>query len=331
MIRLLLAALAALSPATLLLPVPMPDLAAAPATDAGASAAFGWGQGMRSADFDDGLLPGPTGWFLVPVTVAETAALQLDLEIRSEDADATPSLTGLVHGTADRLQMEVVDGWTGGPLKPVAEVNRDGTTVSCCAQAGLSAMSSGTKGTLSFDLAAGETFWLGLLAADWEPGSEAAFSLRSDVPFTVGALHQGRDVRAVDLVEEARRAGDNVRTGDVQMGSSGVGAASFEPRGTGLVVVDYWAQGEARGRVKVTKGPETLVDTRMGDGDFGRLAAATGGAVGVVLSDLDIPNRLPSDALTDPGRFDHVAVRVLFADVDVPFDALQQWEGNMYG
>lgn len=274
---------------------------------------------------DAAAMPGETGWFLVPLVSASPVGVEIEAKYRQAYDPSKHQAAAIIIAEDGRAQ--AMGGQTYAWRD--AEVNVRGRQVACCQEITArypwsdDAYNGGSTGGGAY-LEPGETLWVGLVAAAWGEGSKLKITLVSyGAPLLAGAPATGRNVEAVDLVDEARRAGTNARfAGQRLAGGYGDVTREWSPAGTGLLVLDAYAQGDAGARLSVAL-PHGAVHRgeRLQDEGLGVIAFERGGKMAVHLADLDEPGMRIS-----PGaEYGGVAVRALYADLSVPLTGYQAW------
>lgn len=294
--------------------------AASPSPQASGAPTRAGGTGV--IHLDDGLLPGPDGWFLAAVHVLEPGEVDLEVRLVNRGTDTGPARAASLVSVPD-WGLAVFD--PDAPLKPMLEAAARGASVSCCLVHPQTLLMGPTEaeGTLGGALWVQDTLWLGLVAVGWKEVDEYSVSL---VPRTarveLGEVRTGTQAYAADLVDGAHREGVNVRLGGSTLaGTAGDARVSFAPRGTGLLVVNHWASGDVTGRLRVRAGDDVLRDGPIQD-NAGRAVFAGPGILRVELDDL----RVPGQAEQMAGGQSTVSVTALWADLDVPFKAREVFE-----
>ncbi|HWH07661.1 MAG TPA: hypothetical protein VNX21_00580, partial [Candidatus Thermoplasmatota archaeon] len=303
MLRLLLQLLA-------LLGAPLLDVAADAPAGPVAVAPHPSAAGLTRVSVDASLLPASTGWFLVPVTLAKDAYVDVDARYAAGPATAAVVLVGHAQGTWALATHGA--GWSG-----LAEANREDLRVGCCDPANASALARGPAGGAAGTrfVRAGETVWVGLAAVGWGQGGEMRVNLTTAEPvLQAGPARTGARVEAVDLADDARRNGTNVRAmGGMVAGKAGVASREWTARGTGLLVLDAWADGNATARLHVRlPGGTLLEDESLARSRVSVLAAQPGGAFAVRLREV----RDAAPGLL--GGAGALHARALYADLDAP-------------
>lgn len=275
---------------------------------------------------DAAAMPGETGWFLVPLTAASPVGVEIEAKYRQAyDASRQQAAAILIaeDGRAEAMGGQVY-AWRD------AEVNVRGRQVACCQEVTArypwsdDAYNGGSTGSGAY-LEPGETLWVGLVAAGWSEGSKLKITLVSyGAPLVPGLPVTGRTVEAVDLVDEARRAGTNARvSGQRLAGGDGDVTREWSPAGTGLLMLDAYAQGDAGARLSVAL-PHGAVHRgeRLQDEGLGVIAFERGGKIGVRLADLAEPGL----RIAPGAPYSGIAVRALYADLSVPLSGYQAWQ-----
>lgn len=274
---------------------------------------------------DASAMPGETGWFLVPLTAASPVGVEIEAKYRQAYDAATQQAAVVIIAEDGRAQAMGSQSYAWRD----AEVNVRGRQVACCQEVTArypwndDSYNGGSTGGGAY-LEAGETLWVGLVAAGWGEGSKMKITLVSyGAPLLPGPPVTGRTVEAVDLVDEARRAGTNARfAGQRLVGSDADVTREWSPAGTGLLLLDANAQGDAGARLSVAL-PHGAVHRgeRLQDESLGMTAFERGGKISLRLADL----REPGIQLAPGAQYSGIAVRALYADLSVPLVGYQAW------
>lgn len=276
---------------------------------------------------DGAHMPGERGWFLVPLTSSEPVSVDIETKHRmAYDADRAQA-SALIIGSTEEPWANVMP--TQGSSWRDVEVNHAGRRVSCCQEVttripgntpGASGGSSGGSGAF---VEPGRTLWVGLAADGWAPGSKLKIELTSwGAPLLMGAVVTGTTVEAVDLVDEARKAGSNARfASQTLVGGPGEAVRTWRPAGTGLLAIEASAQHDAWGTLAVhVPGEVPLRDERLQDEYYYGVALRAGGPFEVRLTDVHEPR--PTFLVQD-NEYGWLHARAFYADLSVPLRTYQ--------
>lgn len=274
-------------------------------------------------ELDAGAMPGERGWFLIPVTPEAETWVEVDMRYKNIVAgpDAAEAAVALVTGSERDRILNVMGALPGGAYA-FAEANMDGQGVACCDLSSLSGAAGGSemrgRGGGGFLAGPDAPVWIGLVATHWTPESKALFRITAyGTPLHAGDARTGLVVESIDLVAEARRAGDNVNLADrTVLGAHGAFDRTWTPEGAGLVLLQYYADGDATARLTVRAGDERVLDGQQVAEASGNLQGTRAGAWQVTLDQIEVPEAAPF--VGEPEGYLHATM--LYADVDLDVD-----------
>lgn len=271
---------------------------------------------------DASAMPAEDGWFLVPLTAEQAVSVDVQAKHRQTYDPSRAQAAFVLVG--DPLGNGIASGGLGYLWRP-SEVNARGTRAWCCEDvtSRFQTVDSGTtESATDAWLQPGETLWVGLAAVGWVEGSKLKITLTSyGAPLYAGEPRTGTTVEAVDLVDEARRLGTNARLGGAHLvGDHGDVARSWSPAGTGFLMLDAYAQGDAGARIDVRL-PSGAIHRNedLHEESLGLMTFERGGRIDVRLADVHEPG--PSW----DGRSSGLQARAFYADLSVPLAGLQAW------
>jgi len=160
--------------------------------------------------FGDEHMPGSTGWFLVPVTVDRPAWLRFETDV----------FAGAAGGSAAWSPLLVIEGQYQPPIlamgtagsQPAFAVAVEGQGARCCEDMWFSYSYAWGEGPeVTIPMAPGQVAWFGMAASEWSDYDDMWFEVSGQALITVGEPRTGERVEAVDLYEEAARAGTRVQ------------------------------------------------------------------------------------------------------------------------
>lgn len=278
---------------------------------------------------DASLLPGPTGWFAVPVTAQGDTLVQIATkeEVVHDGAGVkavmpllalAPEAPPAWHASVYRGQDLVSASYDG---------ERVGTGLGTLGHVGL--VGGGGTGEGTHWLQAGQTLWVGLAAQSWDPAQDVfRMRLRSyEAAIELGEPVTGDGVHAVDLVQDARESGRAVHAlGQNVLSEPADVAHEWGSARGGLLVVSYFADGDDVSgtlSVRAPGGVSRVIALRDVVGGF---IAAGPGDYAVKLSDL----RAPSDAQQwGSQEWQWVQATAMHVDVELPGEGVWEWHDDL--
>lgn len=283
--------------------------------------------GEAIVEFGADRLPAPTGWFVVPVTVNETAELSIEARSWMDPGTAGPRGSVVFYQAAgDRLSFRSV--WV--PASSEVAVSHGGQSISCCpgvdrsgSEPPASPGEMGGRGT-GTTIEAGETLYLGFAAYEWGPSDQLLLRVASSSPsISVGEVAQGTNVRVVDLFQEAYREGTSLQAhGSPAVGEAGSASVTSKTAQGGFLATSWDLRGEGDAEIAV-QAPGGIQLSPQAQDEVADLAGATGpGTFNATIRDAHRPGP-DAGTLADGTQPDAVAM-VLFADVEFP-------PGEIYG
>ncbi|HUR69640.1 MAG TPA: hypothetical protein VM370_10370 [Candidatus Thermoplasmatota archaeon] len=259
------------------------------------------------------LLPGPTGWFAVPITVDREAYVRVDVsyyEFEHGQFAMSQAIVAIEGAAAD-------PSWAFGGYHqdPAFAIEHDGQELVRCCEDLVTAWSTGMgSGGQPILVEPGQTLWVGLAAFQWDDQHNAWFTISGQAVLTQGEPRTGARVEAVDLFEEARRAGTHAYALSQHVQPAfGAASRTWTSDGYGLfsLTADAWVDSGSDARIRLSIPGEAPREARI-QGDSGAYAGAhRAGTYAVTLDDVHAP-------LLQQGPAIHAVA--LFADVDVPGD-----------
>lgn len=260
--------------------------------------------------FDDGLLPGETGWFALPFTVDQPAYVRVEMDLFEYTTGAPFTMSQAIVAIEGRESWPYMS-FGGYAPAPLLEVAHEGAEIVHCCDDVTTSWSMGTSGGRTpIYLEPGETLWVGLAAYQWTDSHDAWFTLSAQALLTQGVPRTGTTVEAVDLYDEAMSAGTRVRAlSYAAQPVAGSVERAWHADGFGLFSVHAWRH-DGDGRVTIEIPGIAPVASRIGeDGVFA--AAHRAGDFRVALDELEGPA---------VSQWEWIEARAFFADIDIPGD-----------
>lgn len=268
---------------------------------------------------DASAMPGETGWLLIPIRAQSATYVEGETRLRHVQPASGAAGSAII---ADIGEQSFAFGNAREAYRDL-EVNARGEHVECCQDLLVEPLQYGARSSSASGfggyLEEGEVGWVGLAAVGWLTGSKMKITLTSDAPLVAGAPHTGPHVEAIDLVAAAREAGDNVRLGsNLLVGAPGEARLAWPPSVTGLLVAQYYAQGDAHASLSIARPDGARLVTDVED-VYGDLFALGADAVDVALTGLkeSDPQLVYTAGSPPPGW---VRAVVLYAQLDVPLE-----------
>lgn len=267
------------------------------------------------------ILPGPTGWTAVALTVDVDSVLTLEGTLPPPARADKPSRAHLLVAREGGGHPAPVG--SGSSTFSIAAVDARGARVACCGEPVMGAPGGGGEFEAGgWWLAAGDTLWIGLLAYEVDP-SQGEVVIRSDAGTLIsGEARSGTDVQFVDLVDEAkRRAIGADLLGRRLVGGAGDVHLDWWPTGAGFFELSYQAWGDARATLGIEVPSETVLDGEVVAEEWGHVTAMQQGRFAVSFTDVD-PGRHRPFLLGPTGE---LRAEVLYADLHLPGEGLYVW------